>query len=192
MTVQSLQFKVGPGGCRRHVTSDIRRHHVTGRAMVVDGFRSRAGDRDSCNRDTRIRRSHTGAVARAQPPVGDRTLAKTRRCGVSLQRSARGARRRLRWRSCRPDNDCGLLFANCTRVIRTASCLSGGCAHSGEPGFADGARFHQRIRCSRSCVCVFFRRFGLPTEAAVALSLVSTGMVMGLSLVGGVFFLKRR
>jgi len=38
----------------------------------------------------------------------------------------------------------------------------------------------------------FFRRFGLPTEAAVALSLVSTGMVMGLSLVGGVFFLKRR
>jgi uncharacterized membrane protein YbhN (UPF0104 family) len=38
----------------------------------------------------------------------------------------------------------------------------------------------------------FFRRFGLPTEAAVALSLVSTGMVMGLSLVGGFFFLKRR
>lgn len=38
----------------------------------------------------------------------------------------------------------------------------------------------------------FFRRFGLPTDAAVALSLVSTGMVMGLSLVGGVFFLKRR
>lgn len=38
----------------------------------------------------------------------------------------------------------------------------------------------------------FFRRFGLPTEAAVALSLVSTGMVMALSLVGGVFFLKRR
>jgi hypothetical protein len=38
----------------------------------------------------------------------------------------------------------------------------------------------------------FFRRFGLPTEAAVALSLVSTGMVMGLSLVGGFYFLKRR
>jgi len=38
----------------------------------------------------------------------------------------------------------------------------------------------------------FFRRFGLPTEAAVALSLVSTGMVMGLSLVGGFFFLRRR
>jgi uncharacterized protein (TIRG00374 family) len=38
----------------------------------------------------------------------------------------------------------------------------------------------------------FFRRFGLPTDAAVALSLVSTGMVMGLSLVGGVLFLKRR
>ena len=38
----------------------------------------------------------------------------------------------------------------------------------------------------------FFRRFGLPTDAAVALSLVSTGMVMGLSLVGGFFFLKRR
>lgn len=38
----------------------------------------------------------------------------------------------------------------------------------------------------------FFRRFGLPTDAAVALSLVSTGMVMGLSLVGGFLFLKRR
>ena len=38
----------------------------------------------------------------------------------------------------------------------------------------------------------FFRRFGLTTDAAVALSLVSTGMVMGLSLVGGFFFLKRR
>lgn len=38
----------------------------------------------------------------------------------------------------------------------------------------------------------FFLRFGLPTEAAVALSLVSTGMVMALSLVGGVFFLRRR
>jgi len=38
----------------------------------------------------------------------------------------------------------------------------------------------------------FFRRFGLPTDAAVALSLVSTGMVMGLSLVGGLLFLKRR
>ena len=38
----------------------------------------------------------------------------------------------------------------------------------------------------------FFRRFGLPTEAAVALSLVSTGMVMGLSLVGGFLFLRRR
>ncbi len=35
----------------------------------------------------------------------------------------------------------------------------------------------------------FFRRFGLPTDAAVALSLVSTGMVMGLSLVGGYLFL---
>ena len=38
----------------------------------------------------------------------------------------------------------------------------------------------------------FFRRFGLPTDAAVALSLVSTGMVMVLSLVGGYFFLRRR
>jgi uncharacterized protein (TIRG00374 family) len=38
----------------------------------------------------------------------------------------------------------------------------------------------------------FFRRFGLPTDAAVALSLVSTGMVMGLSLVGGLLFLRRR
>lgn len=38
----------------------------------------------------------------------------------------------------------------------------------------------------------FFRRFGLPADAAVALSLVSTGMVMGLSLVGGVLFVKRR
>ena len=38
----------------------------------------------------------------------------------------------------------------------------------------------------------FFRRFGLPPDAAVALSLVSTGMVMGLSLVGGFFFLRRR
>ncbi len=39
---------------------------------------------------------------------------------------------------------------------------------------------------------LFFRRFGLPTDAAVALSLVSTGMVMGLSLVGGLLFVKRR
>ena len=38
----------------------------------------------------------------------------------------------------------------------------------------------------------FFRRFGLPTDAAVALSLVSTGMVMALSLVGGLLFLRRR
>ena len=38
----------------------------------------------------------------------------------------------------------------------------------------------------------FFRRFGLPIDAAVALSLVSTGLVMGLSLVGGYFFLRRR
>lgn len=38
----------------------------------------------------------------------------------------------------------------------------------------------------------FFRRFGLPAEAAVALSLVSTGMVMGLSLVGGLMFVRRR
>jgi uncharacterized membrane protein YbhN (UPF0104 family) len=38
----------------------------------------------------------------------------------------------------------------------------------------------------------FFRRFGLPADAAVALSLVSTGMVMGLSLVGGFFFMRRR
>lgn len=38
----------------------------------------------------------------------------------------------------------------------------------------------------------FFRRFGLPPDAAVALSLVSTGMVMGLSLVGGWLFVKRR
>lgn len=38
----------------------------------------------------------------------------------------------------------------------------------------------------------FFRRFGLPADAAVALSLVSTGMVMGLSLVGGVLFVRRR
>ena len=38
----------------------------------------------------------------------------------------------------------------------------------------------------------FFRRFGLPADAAVALSLVSTGMVMVLSLVGGFFFLRRR
>ena len=38
----------------------------------------------------------------------------------------------------------------------------------------------------------FFRGFGLPPDAAVALSLVSTGMVMGLSLVGGLLFVKRR
>ena len=38
----------------------------------------------------------------------------------------------------------------------------------------------------------FFRRFGLSADAAVALSLVSTGMVMGLSLVGGFLFLRRR
>ena len=39
---------------------------------------------------------------------------------------------------------------------------------------------------------LFFGRFGLPTDAAVALSLVSTGMVMGLSLVGGLLFVRRR
>ena len=38
----------------------------------------------------------------------------------------------------------------------------------------------------------FFRRFGLPPDAAVALSLVSAGMVMGLSLVGGWLFVRRR
>jgi glycosyltransferase 2 family protein len=38
----------------------------------------------------------------------------------------------------------------------------------------------------------FFRRFGLPADAAVALSLVSTALVMGLSLVGGLLFVKRR
>ena len=38
----------------------------------------------------------------------------------------------------------------------------------------------------------FFRRFGLPADAAVALSLVSTGMVMALLLVGGLLFVKRR
>jgi uncharacterized membrane protein YbhN (UPF0104 family) len=38
----------------------------------------------------------------------------------------------------------------------------------------------------------FFRRFGLPAEAAVALSLVSTGLIMGLSLVGGLMFVRRR
>jgi uncharacterized protein (TIRG00374 family) len=38
----------------------------------------------------------------------------------------------------------------------------------------------------------FFRRFGLPFDAAVALSLVSTSLVMGLSLVGGFMFLRRR
>lgn len=38
----------------------------------------------------------------------------------------------------------------------------------------------------------FFRRFGLPIDAAVALSLVSTGLIMGLSLVGGFMFLRRR
>ncbi len=38
----------------------------------------------------------------------------------------------------------------------------------------------------------FFRRFGLPPDAAVALSLVSAGMVMGLSLVGGLLFVRRR
>ena len=38
----------------------------------------------------------------------------------------------------------------------------------------------------------FFRRFGLPPDAAVALSLVSTGLVMGLSLVGGLLFARRR
>ena len=38
----------------------------------------------------------------------------------------------------------------------------------------------------------FFRRFGLPIDAAVALSLVSTGLVMGLSLVVGFMLLRRR
>jgi uncharacterized membrane protein YbhN (UPF0104 family) len=38
----------------------------------------------------------------------------------------------------------------------------------------------------------FFSRFGLPTDAAVALSLVATGLVMALSLIGGVVFLGRR
>jgi uncharacterized membrane protein YbhN (UPF0104 family) len=38
----------------------------------------------------------------------------------------------------------------------------------------------------------FFVRFGLPSDAAVALSLVSTGLVMALSLVGGWLFLTRQ
>ena len=38
----------------------------------------------------------------------------------------------------------------------------------------------------------FFGRFGLPTDAGVALSLVSTGLTMIISLVGGVIFLSRR
>jgi uncharacterized membrane protein YbhN (UPF0104 family) len=38
----------------------------------------------------------------------------------------------------------------------------------------------------------FFGRFGLPTDAGVALSLVSTGLTMIISMVGGVIFLSRR
>lgn len=38
----------------------------------------------------------------------------------------------------------------------------------------------------------FFSRFGLPTDAAVALSLVATGIVMIISLGGGVIFAVRR
>ncbi|MGH9382971.1 MAG: lysylphosphatidylglycerol synthase transmembrane domain-containing protein [Vicinamibacterales bacterium] len=38
----------------------------------------------------------------------------------------------------------------------------------------------------------FFARFGLPADAAVALSLVATGLVMALSLIGGLVFLGRR
>lgn len=37
----------------------------------------------------------------------------------------------------------------------------------------------------------FFGRFGLPADAAVALSLVATGLIMALSLVGGALFLRR-
>jgi hypothetical protein len=37
----------------------------------------------------------------------------------------------------------------------------------------------------------FFGRFGLPADAAVALSLVATGLIMVLSLVGGALFLRR-
>lgn len=38
----------------------------------------------------------------------------------------------------------------------------------------------------------FFGRFGLPTDAGVALSLLSAGLVMAMSLVGGVMFAMRR
>ena len=38
----------------------------------------------------------------------------------------------------------------------------------------------------------FFVRFGLPSDAGVALSLVSTGLTMIISMVGGVIFLSRR
>lgn len=38
----------------------------------------------------------------------------------------------------------------------------------------------------------FFGRFGLPADAGVALSLVSTGLTMIISMVGGVIFLGRR
>jgi hypothetical protein len=38
----------------------------------------------------------------------------------------------------------------------------------------------------------FFRRFGLPTDAAVALSLAATGAVMVLSLIGGWYFIVRK
>jgi hypothetical protein len=37
----------------------------------------------------------------------------------------------------------------------------------------------------------FFGRFGLPADAAVALSLVATGLIMVLSLAGGALFLRR-
>lgn len=37
----------------------------------------------------------------------------------------------------------------------------------------------------------FFARFGLPTDGAVALSLVATGLVMAVSLAGGLVFLTR-
>ena len=37
----------------------------------------------------------------------------------------------------------------------------------------------------------FFARFGLPTDGAVALSLVATGLIMAVSLAGGLVFLTR-
>ena len=64
---------------------------------------------------------------------------------IKLQKCADGARRRVRWRACRADHNCGLLFADCRGTLSSFANLPGRGAHSGEPRRPDGAGLDQRV-----------------------------------------------